>query len=220
MFWLKKEKDAKKEVPDLFPSLRVAVEKHELDASSLTLALSMPVDSETNPFIEDRRLIYLSDRRHWFGKWSISSLRDLFRGTQEPPTDMERYPEAYVGDFSLIECSVLMAHDFIHETTDDEFAGIYSLIKRRPEGRSEGFLHDIAYQAGALVLGLKPRSQREFEAIFSRLARSARFWREGYASRNYIAYLKKSFSDVLAKKNSGREQRTVPGTEGTGRPDS
>ncbi|MCM8775583.1 MAG: hypothetical protein NC930_04435 [Candidatus Omnitrophica bacterium] len=139
-------------------------------------------------------------------QWSISSLAELFRGTREPPVDMEHYPEAYVDDFSQIESSVLMAHDFIHDVTDDEFVRIYSLIKRRPEARSEGFLHDIVYQAAALMLGLRPRSQKEFEAVFSQLARSARHWRVGYVSRNYVAYLKKSFSDLPVRKNDGRER--------------
>jgi len=46
------------------------------------------------------------------------------------------------------------------------------------------------WQAAALVLGTRPLSQAEFEAITARLERSCRTFEEGAASRNYIATLR------------------------------
>jgi len=74
--------------------------------------------------------------------------------------------------------------------TDETFIEIYSLMSRRPDGRSLGFIHDMIWQFAALMLCLKPLSEEEYTAIFRRLAHSARDWRTGPSSRFYINYLR------------------------------
>jgi hypothetical protein len=66
---------------------------------------------------------------------------------------------------------------------------IYSTLRRRPDGRSLGLVHDYMWQAAAIVLGTLPLSQAEFEAILSRLERSCRTFRMSPGSRNYVATL-------------------------------
>ena len=67
---------------------------------------------------------------------------------------------------------------------------IYSALRRRPDGGSLGFVHDYMWQAAALVLGTRPLSQAEFEAIMARLERSCRTFEQGPTSRNYVASLR------------------------------
>ena len=64
------------------------------------------------------------------------------------------------------------------------------MLRRRPDGRSMGFVHDYLWQAAALILGTRPLSQAEFEAIMARLERSCRTFEMGPGSRNYVATLK------------------------------
>ncbi len=63
---------------------------------------------------------------------------------------------------------------------------VYSVLRRRPDGKSLGHLHDYMWQAAALLLASQPLSQAEFEAIMSRLERSCRTFRMGPTSTNYV----------------------------------
>ena len=76
------------------------------------------------------------------------------------------------------------------DRTDGEMLEIYGALRRRPDGRSLGLVHDYMWKAAAVVLGTHPLSQAEFEAIMSRLERSCRTFRVGPSSRNYIATLR------------------------------
>jgi len=169
------------------PSFQKIVKEKHLNVSKINI--SIPANKQSEPHIENRYCLYLNDGKH-VEEWHIDSLREMFRGEKHPPKNMDHYPEEYCGMFFSIEKNILWASGMINDTTDDEFVRLFNLIKRRPDGRSEGFMHDVIYQSAALMLGLQPLSQAEFEAIFMQLARSAKNWRQGYASRNYIHFLR------------------------------
>ncbi len=76
---------------------------------------------------------------------------------------------------------------------DAELRDIYSALRRRPDGRSLGFVHDYIWQAAALILGTRPLSQAEFEAIMARMERSCRTFEQGPTSRNLVAALRHTF---------------------------
>lgn len=78
--------------------------------------------------------------------------------------------------------------------SDEMFIELYSLMRRRPDHRSIGVLHDVVWEAAALQLGLRELSEVEYAAIFAQLARSARHFKIGKDSRNYIAYLSDRFA--------------------------
>ena len=80
------------------------------------------------------------------------------------------------------------------DPTDQEMEEIYSQIRRRPDGRSLGPVHDFLFQVSALTLGMHVLSQAEFEAIFGLLARSTRRWQERPVSRNYLSHLRSNLS--------------------------
>ena len=140
--------------------------------------------------LDDRHRISLHDGERSC-MWHVDSLSDLFRGDAEAPSfrDMEYYPEEYQPLFYDIERHVMMMNDLAPPPTDSEFNDIYSSIRRRPDGRSTGALHDAVWQSACLALGLRVWSAKEFEAVFRQLARSARTFRMGASSRNYMAYL-------------------------------
>jgi hypothetical protein len=67
--------------------------------------------------------------------------------------------------------------------------GIYSMLRRRPDGRSLGAVHDFLWQVAALLLGTRRLSGAEFEALVGALERSTRKWAMRPVSRFYVAYL-------------------------------
>ena len=79
--------------------------------------------------------------------------------------------------------------------TDDEFVAIFSNMRRRPNGRRLGIVHDIVWQSACLELGLRPYSKAEFEAVFRQLTSSTRLLRTNVSSRNYAESLADLFSD-------------------------
>lgn len=202
--WWDRNKVQKEDTVDLISSLQCVVKEERLDITTVNIALTKYTQGQQRPCVQDRFHIWLEDANARLAEWHISSLKELFRGTKEPPKDMDHYPEEYCEIFFAIEQNVLIASEFSDDVRDDEMAGLYSLMKRCPDGRSEGFLHDVIYQSAALVLGLQPISRAEFEAVFDQLANSVRSWRESHSSKNYIFYLQKNFLGV-AQDNPGRD---------------
>ena len=83
--------------------------------------------------------------------------------------------------------------DADRDPTDEEFIELYSAMRRRPDGKSLGPLHDVVWQAACLALGMTQVSEAEFSAVFGQLTRSVRHFRAGHTSRNYIGYLRSTF---------------------------
>ncbi|MFA6568622.1 MAG: hypothetical protein WCS96_10445 [Victivallales bacterium] len=172
------------------PGLKELLEKDKVDP--VELAIGFPVGDDGEIVFEDRSNIILHDRKNRHVDWRIDSLRALFRGTKSPPPDheMAQYPEEYVGFFYGIEkyvhsaCSIKSPYPF-----DEQFVEIYSMMRRRPDSKSTGMIHDVVWQAAALTLGLREWSEAEYVAVFAQLTRSVRTFSIGKDSRNYIEYL-------------------------------
>lgn len=180
-------------------SLQKVVQDNNLAINNLTIAWEQ--DLSGMPVIKNRQEIFLYDGEK-IAPWAIFSLQELFRGARLLPSrgEMERYPEEYIPFFYLMEGHVIQACDVSRrDLIDDEFVRIYSGMRRCPEGKSFGFVHDAVYQAAALALAMESFSRAEFEAVFDQLARSARHWREGCASRNYVRYLRENFKGGESK---------------------
>ena len=182
-------------VEDFVPGLREEFERRPLNRKRI-LQVAIPVKNPEEhrrpiPAGIDRRELSLSDgNEFWF--WEPDSLRGLFRGSRQPPV-LGDYPEAYNDAFIIFDLHVLEISKFFGDRRDAEMEEIYSALRRRPDGRSLGFVHDYMWQAAALVLGTRPLSQAEFEAIMARLERSCRTFNMGPSSRNYAASLRMTF---------------------------
>ena len=93
---------------DLIPSLRELVEQEQLDVRKLTVAAA--TDGQRRIRVKDRHSVFLFDGKS-AAVWEVRSLRELFRGDQAPPPDMDRYPPEYARCFFSIEKHVLTACD-------------------------------------------------------------------------------------------------------------
>lgn len=142
-----------------------------------------------NMRVVDRHVIQVSDGAK-MAPWAAEFLTALLRGNRPAPPDIEQYPEEYAQHFWFIEKHVLAVSDSIGDRTDQEMEEIYAALRRRPEGRSLGPLHDLMWQAMAVLLGTFPLSESEYEGILGALVRSTRKWSQRPISRNYVAFLR------------------------------
>jgi hypothetical protein len=160
-----------------------------LDARKLIVALELDVADSI--ISRTRELIVLSDEEKVVD-WEVPSLRALFRGDElaPPPSVMERYPKEFTPLFYLIESNLLLyaeGREFL--PTDAEVLGVFSAMRRRPDGRSLGSLHDFVWMNTAFMLGKYRCSEALYTAIMNRLERSVRSFKMGPTSRNYMSYI-------------------------------
>src|ERR1019366_6166760 len=200
MSWFRKAKDKPEKEPadpevDLVPSLAEVVWRNGLDRNTLTVAV--PMDGPGTIGIKDRQLIWVDDSQQT-SAWQVTSLRELFRGDRQPPADaaMDQYPAETLWFFAHIESHlVTLCDELEHDPTDDTMLEIYTTLRRRPDGRSLGPLHDAVWQLACLAVGSRPVSAAEFDAFLRRLARSARTFRMGDSSRNYLTQIRRRFDE-------------------------
>ena len=184
--------DDGEEAIDLVPSLRELVEKQQLNARKLTVAVA--TDERGRIRVEDRHSILVTDGKN-AAVWEVPSLRELFRGDKAPPPDMDRYPPEYARCFFSIEKHVLTACEVEGDRADQEMEPMYSALRRRPDGRNHlGPLQDFLWQAAALTLGIHRLSEAEFESLVGQLERSVRTWAVRPVSRNYARYLREQLT--------------------------
>jgi hypothetical protein len=179
-------------IEEVVPDLRARFNDCLPDPKKLLRAAIPVKDPKKHPTPHpagvDRGSIFLNDGQN-FWSWEVDSLRALFRGNKQPPV-LGDYPEHYNDSFILFEIHVLEISNIFGDRRDREMKEIYSTLRRRPDGRSLGFVHDYIWQAAALVLGTRPLSQAEFEAILARLERSCRTFELGPTSCNYVASIR------------------------------
>jgi hypothetical protein len=191
---MQQETDQFFKLEDFVPSLRQTFDQRPLNLDKIILAGIRVKDTDKHrglvPAGMERGILCLSDGKD-FCFWETETLQGLFRGDKQPPV-LGAYPEAYNDSFALLDLHALEISKFFGDRRDSEMKEIYSSLRRRPDGRSLGFVHDYMWQAAALVLGTRPLSRAEYEAIMARLERSCRTFEMGPTSRNYIAALRKT----------------------------
>jgi hypothetical protein len=172
-------------------SLRALAKENGLDVRKLKL--SIPLVEPGKEFRIQRHEVWVNDDAG-NALWRVDALRPLFRGDRQPPPDEEmgHYPAEYVLFFYGVESNVRLLCSLTREPTDAEFLDLYTQMRRRPDGKSLGPLHDVIWQSAALALGLRPWSEAEYNAVFGQLARSARHFKIGPSSRNYIEYVRQT----------------------------
>ena len=176
---------------DFVPSLKALFEELPRQKDKAILVGITIEDSGANEdkmvhsSADDRGNLMLSDgKESW--QWEVDSLKELFRGSKPAPSMQHASPPPeYQGSFILLELHVLEIIRAFGCPRDAEMQDIYSSLRRRPDGKSLGYLHDHMWRAAALMLGIRPLSQTEFEAIIGRLERSCRTFGQGPSSRNY-----------------------------------
>ena len=193
--WLNKrrERSAEEALDAVQPveSLRLAAEEGGLYVPQLRL--SIPLGAGGQALRIYRNEIWVSDGLRTV-RWQVGALRPLYRGNRRPPADadMAHYPPEYVRFFYGIEHNVLLFCELTRPPLDAEFIEIYAQMRRRPDGKSLGPLHDVIWQSAAVALGLRSWSEAEYTAVFGQLSRSARHFQIGPSSRNYLEYLQQT----------------------------
>ncbi len=177
------------------PSLTEALKNAPLDLKKMICA-DVPVERQDIrpgllPPSFDRTLVLLSDG-HAKCRWNPGLLQGLFRGDKPAPV-LGDHPEGYDDCFATLESHAVEVSNVLGDRRDEEMLEIYSYLRRRPDGKSQGFVHDYMWQAAAFLLAIRPLSQAEYEAILSRLERSCRTFRMGPSSRNYIPAIRRLF---------------------------
>lgn len=119
-------------------------------------------------------------------QWRAESLRGLFRGDRVPP-QLDDYSKAYADCFGLLDVHLSEFSRLVGPPRDEELRELFSLLRRRPDGKSTGFLHDYVWQALALILGTHALSEAEYNAILARHELSCRRAAMGPSSRNFVA---------------------------------
>ncbi|MBM3821629.1 MAG: hypothetical protein FJ404_01865 [Verrucomicrobia bacterium] len=115
--------------------------------------------------------------------WNAPPLRELCRGEAKPP-ELRDYPSAYLMEFSIFDQHLTQYTRVVKPPRDAELEEIFVALRKRPDGKSLGSLHDYLWRVSALILATRPLSLAEFEAIVGRLEKSARTFGMGSTSRN------------------------------------
>ena len=151
------------------------------------LNLILPVDAQ--PFERTRIGYVLDGATEKVCELTVTSLRALFRGNGELVIDRTDFKEEYIPFFHPIETTLVAVGQRLPESMilDDKFREAFSAMRRRPDGKSTGYIHDVIWQLAADFLIRHICSQNEFEACFRRLEQSARTWHTGPTSVNYLA---------------------------------
>ncbi|MBM3837684.1 MAG: hypothetical protein FJ398_06925 [Verrucomicrobia bacterium] len=185
---------------DLHPTLEEVVSANGLDRKKLTIGLKMQDD---HPDLSAREEVMVCDRTR-SALWKVPSLRALFRGERLPPDMRDEPPPAYMPLFFFIELHIVTFCNGCGDKTDGEFEEAYSNLRRRPDGKSLSPLHFFLWQVSAGLLGRRAVSAAEFDAIFGRLTRSARTFRIGAVSRNYITVIRQMQEEMDRAKRLDR----------------
>lgn len=177
---------------DLATALAEVVWREGLDRDGLSVSAER--DDAGQPVIPSRQSIRLDDGELGV-EWRVDSIPSLFRGDKKPPSDADLVepPVQYMWFFDCVEYHLIGFCEEIGDPTDEEILEIYTTMRRRPDGKSLGRLHDAVWQFACLAIALKPVSSAEYDALFRRLARSARTFRMGASSRNYLPAIRRAY---------------------------
>jgi len=163
--------------------LAAAGADYKLKGYGVSIPIQVSVDRAPVPLGEE---VFVLSGEIIVPKVKIKKISELFSGNRQPPDFRNDPPEEYILFFALIEG---MAMDFCTSTTrierDVEFERLYNFLRRRPDGRDSNPLFSYLQGIVRLYMSLRDISRAEFEAVASRLARSAKTFSEGLTSRNY-----------------------------------
>ena len=129
---------------------------------------------------------------------TVPSLRELFRG-DKVLGDISFFEDSYIPFFFNIEKMLVerFIMDNSYMTTDEKFIDIYSILRRKPDGKSIGRVHDNIWRNIAFFLITRHCSQGEYEAFIRRLEQSARAFHMNCFSINYYNYLLDTYSKLF-----------------------
>lgn len=180
---------------DVVPSLSTLVGQHRI-SNVHRLRVPLDVPATLAPQVARRNDIPLQSNGGSVIVWTVESLRGLFRGQKIPPSDdaLHDHPEPYVSFLLRLEAHLLDYCDRRGDPTDTEMLAIYSGLRRRPDGASQGPLHDHLWRAICLELGTRPYSEAEYTSLIRLMERWVRTLKTDVVSRQYLRRVRRLFS--------------------------
>jgi len=171
--------------------LAAAGADYELKGHGVLIPIRVSEDNAPEPLEEE---VFVLSGKVVVPKVKLKKISDLFSGNRQPPDFRHGPTNEYMLFFTLIE---RMAINFCTSTRrverDVEFERLYNLLRRRPDGSDFNPLFSYLQGIVRLYMSLRDVSQAEFEAVASRLARSAKTFSEGPTSKNYHDLALKKF---------------------------
>ena len=154
--WLKKRRErSAEEAPRCGPASRVFASCRRRGwAACPTTRLSIPLGEGGKALHINRHEIWVSDGLQG---GAVAGRCAQAAVPREPTASLRRgngalSPE-YVMFFYGIEHNVLLFCELTRQPIDAEFIEIYAQMRRRPDGKSLGPLHDVIWQSAAVALG-------------------------------------------------------------------
>lgn len=130
----------------------------------------------------------------------VPSLRELFRGNINPGDFGKGMPPVKYQQLILqfeTKWVNLVDGEVLHAPRDQDMYEFYSNLRRRPDGRSLGLMHDILWQIWVFLAATFVVSEAEFGSCLSRLQRSASTFKTSVSSANMYANLSGVFDGSL-----------------------
>lgn len=117
----------------------------------------------------------------------LKPITELFAGSGQPQDFRDGPTPDYLFFFLTIEYAAFACSRAAAAPEKDlEFNRIYRKLKRSPEDTDGNPIFSYLQAACRLYMSLKDISRAEFEAVLSRLAKSAKTFSRGPSSTNYI----------------------------------
>ena len=167
---------------DYFAAL---AEGEPIDPLSVRVAIRVDAQGVVQPL--DPAVVGVNSNRGLIvSTHALPPLRSLFRGDRKAFEDRRAPPDDLLTVFHTIE-GTLAEWCVLSKTRvrDEQFAQLYSELRRRPDGRG-GPLFQYARAAAQVALLLRPTSEAEFDAVLRRIERSTRTFSDGPMSTGYL----------------------------------
>ncbi|MBQ9366420.1 MAG: hypothetical protein IJT83_01465 [Victivallales bacterium] len=160
------------------------------------IALAMPLDE-----LPDRTQIQVikGEDVNTVVTLTVPSLRALFRGNANPG-EIVSAPDArcqWIIELFETNWIEMVDNDIVDVPRDCEMLDYYTALRRRPDGRSLGRMHDLLWQIWCFLAANYEISVGEYTSVMARLGRSARTFQMGVSSTNMYSNLSGVYDGTL-----------------------
>ncbi|CAN5920158.1 hypothetical protein BH11MYX4_BH11MYX4_05370 [soil metagenome] len=127
---------------------------------------------------------------------TLKKISELFAGAKTPPSFRNGPTDDYLLFFAFIELAVIeFCRCADRPEYDAEIERLYTLLRRRPDGRDGNVLFSYMQAAARLYMSAFDVSQAELDAVARRLSQSAGRFADGPTSTTYCEVVGAGFRE-------------------------